>query len=127
MMKPHERKFLGLAHTSIVIPLAKRPVCQYCEKPLKLETHFPDLWLGDGAPRYGATLDLPSDAKAWSKVDRDCLTIWCGKYQGWGTDENGLPLFCTYICGVRFAQATYRGGKRIVVRREGEPKRLIER
>jgi hypothetical protein len=54
-------------------------------------------------------------AKAWATTDRNLFSVWCGEFQGWAHDADGVPLFRTYACGVRFAEIQYNAGHRVVV------------
>lgn len=47
------------------------------------------------------------------------VSYWMGFYEGYGLGKDGLRLFCSTNCAVRFAAACYDAGMRIV-RKEGE-------
>mgnify|MGYP007073290158 FL=1 len=94
-----------------------------CRATLKLRTHTienPEVEQ-EHAPnrsilsRERDVAEYLPQARAWATTDRNLFSVWCGEYQGWARDENGTPLFCTYACGVRFAEIHYNGGHRVVV------------
>lgn len=115
-MKLHNAELLGLKHTSIVCPLADRPICQSCGRKLKLVTHT--VYLNGVLRNLSLSRDKLTDAIAWSRFEGPTeepteVAIWSGQYGGYGRDEKDVPLFCTHECALSFACVQYRGGMRI--------------
>lgn len=121
----------GLRHASRVIPEGERPVCQFCEKTLKLATRSAFFKTINTEEHQRETARLLKTAKAWTSVngtmeDPYWISLWFGDYEGYGKDAQGLPLFCGTYCAVCFAQVQYRSGRRIALV-SGKDRRQINR
>lgn len=119
MSNQHERTYFGLQHTSLVIPAGQRPRCQACDKTLRLDTML--VHPGSNVPYvqnvFGETLEA---AKAWAVCSNqngepETMKLWLGKFEGYGYDEDELPLFCSTRCGLRFARIMYLAGHRLAL------------
>ncbi len=112
-----------------------RPACEYCHKPLKPATFYvylPGHW--DHAPTLEEVKQEAPDAAGFigriggyapeaafslrheeshDGKPRTRLKYWTGRYEHYGEDEKGVPLFCTLNCALWFASACHQAGMRM--------------
>jgi hypothetical protein len=118
-----------------------RPLCQYCNKPLKPQTsqlelagHLdgppdaqdlaqtapmpnsfwtPELALKNG---YAPELVFRLRHEVWNAQPFTLVKFWTRKYEGYGFVFDGrdrVTLFCSYMCGAHFGVACWKAGMRM--------------
>jgi hypothetical protein len=115
----------------------ERPRCQFCDKPLKpatrsmwLKGHVDvppdlerltedDMALGgklEDARRTGYRPELVYKLKHLDtdpKYAKTEVSYWAQACDGWGQGKDGTRLFCSFQCGVYFAEACWNSDMRI--------------
>lgn len=109
MTRKPNRQFLNPSAGNYMPHISKielpRPVCQYCG--ISLGRRYETWWRGEKET-------IRKDALAWTSAWEDeeglyRLDYWAGRHEGFGSDREGQPIFCSPHCAAEFAIAAYNG------------------
>ena len=101
---------------------ADRPRCAYCGKLLRpftvtLAWDEPDKDPPSPGSGHGffdtQIVEYVQAIRVLNSFGRTGIQVWCGRYQGYERQADGVPLFCKLGCAALFASAAYRAGYRM--------------